>query len=46
LAREARKTGAYVVTNDTKFHLKVSPDFEPPRIGFRAQSDVVFVDEF
>ena len=46
LAREARKTGAYVVTNDAKFHLKVSPDFEPPRIGFRAQSDVVFVDEF
>ena len=46
LAREARKTGAYVVTNDAKFFHKVSPDFEPPRISFRVHDDLVVVDEF
>ena len=46
LAREARKTGAYVVTNDAKFFYKVSPDYEPPRISFRVHDDLVIVDEF
>ena len=46
LAREARKTGAYVVTNDAKFFYKVSPDYEPPRISFRVMDGLVVVDEF
>lgn len=46
LAREARATGAYVVTNDAKFFYKVSPDYEPPRITFRVLDDLVVVDEF
>ncbi|HEX9996230.1 MAG TPA: hypothetical protein VGB45_03740 [Abditibacterium sp.] len=46
LAREARKSGAYVVTNDAKFFHKVSPDFEPPRISFRIYSGTVIVDDF
>jgi hypothetical protein len=46
LAREARRTGAYVVTNDRSFHLKVTPDFEPPRISFRIYDGVVVVDDF
>jgi len=46
LAREARRTGAFVVTNDRGFHLKVSPDFEPPRISFRIYDGVVIVDDF
>ena len=46
LAREARRTGAYVVTNDAKFFYKVSPDYEPPRISFRVHDDLVIVDEF
>lgn len=46
LAREARKTGAYVVTNDARFFYKVSPDYEPPRISFRVHDDLVIVDEF
>ncbi len=46
LAREARRSGAYVVTNDRSFHLKVAPDFEPPRIAFRAHDGVVLVDDF
>lgn len=46
LAREARRTGAYVVTNDAKFFHKVSPDFEPPRISFRIFDGLVVVDEF
>ena len=46
LAREARKTGAFVVTNDAKFHFKVSPDFEPPRITFRVYDGTIVVDEF
>jgi hypothetical protein len=46
LAREARRTGAYVVTNDAKFFHKVSPDFEPPRITFRIYDGTVIVDGF
>ena len=46
LAREARATGAYVVTNDAKFFYKVSPDYEPPRITFRVLDGLVIVDEF
>jgi hypothetical protein len=46
LAREARRSGAYVVTNDRNFHLKVAPDFEPPRIPFHIRDGVVFVDNF
>lgn len=46
LAREARRTGAYVVTNDRAFHTKVTPDFEPPRITFRIHDGVLIVDDF
>ena len=46
LARQARRTGAYVVTNDAKFFHKVSPDFEPPRITFRIFDGTVIVDDF
>lgn len=46
LARESRRTGAYVLTNDAKFFHKVSPDFEPPRIGFRVYDGTVIVDDF
>lgn len=46
LAREARRTGAYVVTNDRLFFSKVSPDFEPPRVTFRIYDGTVIVDEF
>ncbi|PQV63921.1 hypothetical protein B1R32_108132 [Abditibacterium utsteinense] len=46
LAREARRTGAYVVTNDAKFFHKVSPDFEPPRVTFRIFDGTVIVDDF
>jgi hypothetical protein len=46
LAREARRSGAYVVTNDRNFHLKVAPDFEPPRIAFRVRDGIVLVDDF
>ncbi len=46
LAREARATGAYVVTNDANFFYKVSPDYEPPRISFRVLDGLVIVDEF
>jgi hypothetical protein len=46
LAREARRSGAYVVTNDRNFHAKVSPDFEPPRITFRIIDGFLVVDDF
>jgi chemotaxis protein histidine kinase CheA len=46
LAREARRTGAYVVTNDRNFHLKVTPDFEPPRLSFRVRDSVVTLEDF
>ena len=46
LTREARKTSAYVVTNDVNFHQKVSPDFAPFRISFRIFDGTVIVDDF
>jgi hypothetical protein len=46
LAREARRTGASVVTNDARFFHKVSADFEPPRIGFRVFDGTVLVNDF
>ena len=46
LAREARRSGAFVVTNDRTFFQKVTPDFEPPRITFRIHDGVLIVDEF
>ena len=45
-AREARRTGAYVVNNDRGFHHKIAPDFEPPRIDFRIQDGVLMLDDF
>lgn len=46
LAREARRSGAFVVSNDRTFHHKVSPGFEPPRVGFQFYDSHVVVDEF
>ncbi len=46
LAREARRSGAFVVTNDRTFFQKVTPDFEPPRITFRIHDGVLIMDEF
>jgi hypothetical protein len=46
LAREARRTGASVVTNDVRFFHKVSADFEPPRISFRLFDGTVLVNDF
>ena len=46
LARKARNGGGYVVTNDAKFHFKVSPDLAPPSIAFRVVAGTVVVDEF
>lgn len=46
LARMARETGAYVVTNDRHFHRHLAPAFTPLRIGFRIEEGVVFLDEF
>lgn len=45
LAREARRSGATVVTNDARFFHKVSPDFAPPRLAFRVTDGAVFVEE-
>lgn len=46
LAREAKQTGAYVVTNDRNFHFAFAPDFSPSRIGFRIEDGVVLLEEF
>lgn len=46
LAREARRSGAYVVSNDRTFHLKVAPDWEPLRINFRIHDGYILLDEF
>jgi RNase P/RNase MRP subunit p30 len=46
LAREARRSGAFVVTNDRTFHHKVSPGFEPPRVAFQFFDRHVVVDDF
>ena len=41
LARESRRSGAYVVTNDRNFHRRVAPDWEPSRIGFSVRDGVI-----
>ena len=46
LVRKARSGGGYVVTNDAKFHFKVSPDSAPPSIPFRVFDGTILIDEF
>jgi hypothetical protein len=46
LVRKARSGGGYVVTNDAKFHFKVSPDLAPPSVPFRVFDGTVIIDEF
>ena len=46
LAREARRTGAFVLTNDKSFHQQVAPDFEPSRIGFKLHHHFIAIDDF
>ncbi len=46
LAREARRTGAFVVTNDRSFHTKTSPHFEPPRLAFHFYEQHLVMDDF
>lgn len=46
LVRKARSGGGYVVTNDAKFHFKVSPDLAPSSIPFRVFDGVVIIDKF
>jgi hypothetical protein len=46
LARQAKETGAYVVTNDRNFHFAFAPNFAPSRIGFRITDGVVLLEEF
>jgi hypothetical protein len=46
LAREARRTGAFVVTNDRTFHMKTSPHFEPPRLSFHFYEKHLVMDDF
>lgn len=46
LAIEARRTGAFVVTNDRSFHLKTMPNFEPPRLAFQFYDKYLVIDEF
>jgi predicted nucleic acid-binding protein len=43
LARQARETGAYVVTNDRNFHFASAPDFTPSRLSFRIEDGVVLL---
>lgn len=45
LAHQARETGAYVVTNDRRFHHHLAPAFTPLRIGFRIEEGVVILEE-
>jgi hypothetical protein len=45
LARQARETGAYVVTNDRNFHFAFAPDFTPSRLSFRIEDGVVLLDD-
>lgn len=46
LAREARETGAYVITNDRNFHRHLAPVFVPMRIGFQIFEGTIVLDEF
>ena len=44
LAREARRTGAGVVTNDRNFHGRVAPGWEPSRIPFHIRDGIVVLE--
>lgn len=46
LTRIAQKNGAFVVTNDVNFHLKIAPHFEPLRIGFTIDHGAIYLHEF
>jgi len=46
LTRLAQQTGAFVVTNDVNFHLKIAPGFDPLRIGFTIDHGSVYLHEF
>ncbi len=46
LVRKFRSGGGYVITNDAKFHFKVSPDLAPPSLSFRVSGGLVMVDDF
>ncbi|RYX84720.1 hypothetical protein EON83_08790 [bacterium] len=46
LVRKFRSGGGYVITNDTKFHFKVSPALAPPSLSFRVSAGLVTVDDF
>ncbi|BCM93266.1 hypothetical protein IAD21_05155 [Abditibacteriota bacterium] len=46
LVRKFRSGGGYVITNDTKFHFKVSPDLAPPSLSFRVSGGLVMVEDF
>lgn len=45
LAREARQSGARVVTNDRNFHGRVAPDWEPSRIAFHIRDGIVALED-
>lgn len=46
IAREARRTGAFVLTNDKSFHKQVAPDYEPSRIAFKLHHHFIEIDDF
>lgn len=46
LTRLAQQSGAFVVTNDVNFHLKIAPNFDPLRIGFTIDHGAVYLHEF
>jgi len=46
LVRKSRRGGGYIISNDTKLHFKVSPDFAPPSLPFRVFDGVVAIEEF
>ena len=46
LVRKFQGGGGYVVTNDARFHFKVSPDLAPPSIAFRIVAGTVVIDDF
>jgi len=46
LTRLAQQSGAFVVTNDVNFHLKIAPSFDPLRIGFTIDHGAVYLHEF
>jgi len=46
LVRKSRSGGGYIISNDTKLHFKVSPDFAPPSLPFRVFDGVVAIEDF